>query len=337
MKTIKLKFVGFWPGFNYRSNIFTDILEKYFIVEISENPDYIICSVLGHPYEETNYDCVRIFYSGENSTPDFNIHDYAISYNEMQFADRYLRHPVYMMYLPYLRPAEQKHLNITNEILQNKTHFCNYIYGDGADREFRIQAFNLFNTYKKVMSPGIGLNNMPHISVIKSQDEKIAFQNTCKFSIAFDSISEPGFVTEKILHAFAARTVPVYFGDPHISNQFNPKSFINVSDFSDLNSALEKVIELDNNDSMYLEMLQEPAFITQEFVREKQTEFENFLVHIFEQETEKAYRRSRIAWPEMHKNRLIELNRIKKMNSIELLFYDFSKLLSRLKSKMVNN
>ena len=44
MKTIKIKYVGFWDGFNPENCPFTKmILDNYNVVE-SDNPDYIICS-----------------------------------------------------------------------------------------------------------------------------------------------------------------------------------------------------------------------------------------------------------------------------------------------------
>ena len=78
-KSISIKFIRFWPGFNETDNFIVDILNKYFDVNFSNNPDYVFCSVFGQPYEEVKYDCIRIHLNGENFTPDFNLHDYAIS------------------------------------------------------------------------------------------------------------------------------------------------------------------------------------------------------------------------------------------------------------------
>lgn len=48
--------------------------------------------------------------------------------------------------------------------------------------------------------------------------------------MAFESNCLAGFVTEKILHGFAAQTVPIYLGDPLIKNDFNSKAFIDCSE-----------------------------------------------------------------------------------------------------------
>ena len=74
MKTIKVKFVDFWKGFDPRNNFLMDILKQRYHIELSESPDYLIFSVFG--FTNLNYErCVKIFYTGENLTPDFNICD----------------------------------------------------------------------------------------------------------------------------------------------------------------------------------------------------------------------------------------------------------------------
>lgn len=318
MKEIKIKFIGFWPDFDYNNNFFTEILSLYYKVIISDKPDYLFCSVLGTPYEECNYDCVRIHYNGENYTPDFNIHDYGISFNEMELGDRHFRYPLYLVYYDYLKPAQKKHIGIEKSIIEDKPYFCNYIYG--VDRDYRIEAFETFSKYKKVYSPGIGNNNMPEHTLVRSQDDKVTFQKKCKFSIAFDSVCIPGFVTEKILHAYAAQTIPIYFGDPHVGLQFNKKSFIDVADYGyDLDKVIERIIEIDRNDDLFLEMLSEPAFINDNFIEVRQKEFENYLLKIFDQDLDKAYRRSRIAAPKLHDERLRFFNNVSKKNTFKVL------------------
>lgn len=47
METLKIKFLDFWGGFNYTDNFITDILKKKYILEFSDQPDYIFCSVFG--------------------------------------------------------------------------------------------------------------------------------------------------------------------------------------------------------------------------------------------------------------------------------------------------
>ena len=310
-KEIKIKFTGFWPGFNDQENFFTKVLHKHYNVIISDKPDYIFCSVVWPSYEECKYDGVRIHFNGENYTPDFNIHDYGISYNELSLGDRHLQYPLYLVSEKHLLLIPKKNLNIENDILKTKPYFCNYIYG--VSRDYREKAFEIFSRYKPVMSPGTGKNNLPDQPLVQTHDEKLDFLNKCKFTIAFDSTSLSGFATEKILHAFAGKTIPIYFGDPDIGKHFNKKAFIDVADYDfDLEKVLERIIEIDQDDELYLSILREPVFTDENYLSDKEKEFENFLLNIFEQDLEKSFRRSRVTEPKYHNDRLKEYNKLVK-------------------------
>jgi len=310
-KDIKIKFLGFWAGFDEENNFFTKVLKEKYNVIISDSPDYIFCSVLGEPYEECSYEGVRIHFNGENYIPDFNIHDYGISYSNLTLEDRHLQYPLYLVAEKPLLLASEKHLNIDSKILDERPYFCNFIYG--VSRDYRDKAFDVFSQYKPVMSPGSGRNNMPNHPLVKTFEEKLKFLEKCKFTIAFDSTSLPGFATEKIMHAFAAKTIPIYFGDPNIGQHFNKKSFIDVADYDyDLDRVLKRVMEIDQDDDLYLSILSQPVFKDENYISFKKEQFKSFLYHIFEQDLEEAYRRSRIAGPYFHNNRLKEYNELTK-------------------------
>jgi hypothetical protein len=57
-----------------------------------------------------------------------------------------------------------------------------------------------------------------------------------------------------------ARCLPIYWGDPTINEQFNPRSFLNRADFPSDEALIGKIIELDNDDAKYLEYLRQPYF-----------------------------------------------------------------------------
>lgn len=58
------------------------MLKERFEVVQCEDPDYIIYSGFG--YEHLHYDCIRIFFTGECQTPDFNECDYAIGVDKYE-------------------------------------------------------------------------------------------------------------------------------------------------------------------------------------------------------------------------------------------------------------
>jgi hypothetical protein len=89
---------------------------------------------------------------------------------------------------------------------------------------------------------------------------KREFQKDYKFSIAFENSRKEGYVTEKIIDAWAAGTIPIYWGNTQIANEFNPKAFINVFDFDSIDDCIKYVKKVDNDDELYLSMQREPIF-----------------------------------------------------------------------------
>ena len=89
---------------------------------------------------------------------------------------------------------------------------------------------------------------------------KIEFLKRYKFNIAFENASLPGYTTEKIVEPMAARCLPIYWGNPLIHREFNPKSFLNYFDFRDEAALIERIIELDRSDALYRQYVAEPYF-----------------------------------------------------------------------------
>jgi hypothetical protein len=292
LKTIKLKFVDFWEEFDTAQNMFTELLAEKYNIVISDEPDYIIYSVFG--FEHLKYEGIRIFYTGENIRPDFNTCDYAIAFDWLNFADRYIRFPLYLFGPVTLAEAAAKHV-FSHEDLVGKTEFCNYIYSNAQAHPARKSFFNLLSQYKQIDSGGKHLNNIGYLV-----DDKVDFQKKYKFSIAFENSSTSGYTTEKIVQAFAARTIPIYWGNPDIAQEFNTKSFINCHEYDSIIDVIKKVIELDTIDELYYEMLKEPILkdsISFETCNAANyLALSNFLQHIFDQEHNSAYRRQNFFW-----------------------------------------
>ena len=286
MKTIYLKFVDFWQEFNVVSNIFLDHLKKHYNVILSDNPDYVIYSVFGHEY--LKYDCIRIFYTCENIRPDFNLCDYAIAFDWMTFEDRYLRLPVYMLYQSDLEKAMAKHI-ISIDDLNKKYKFCNFVYSNMKAHTARTDLLELLNAYKKVDSGGKYLNNLGYRVI-----DKFKFQEDYKFSIAFENSPTSGYTTEKIIQAFAAKTVPIYWGNPVISREFNAKSFINCHEYDCFADVIKRIVEVGTNDDLYVHILKAPIYENINCTEiPSLASLGRFLDGIFSQETDRAFRRSK--------------------------------------------
>ncbi len=287
-KKIFIDFVGFWDGFKKEDNfVYRSLIKKYDVV-ISDNPDYIFCNMFGTPYEYMKYSGIRIFLSGENMSPDFNYVDYAIGFDPLSYGDRYLRYPEYL-WATGVERLQDRHI-FTMEDLKEKTCFCNFIFSHERDDEMRKVLFEELSKYKQVDSLGTYLNNDSSGQVIRWKEKRERLK-TYKFSIALESNDLAGFVTEKITDAFAGRTVPIYMGAPDAAKEINPKAFLNLADYENVDTLIDEIKRLDNDDEAYIAMLNEPVFVEENYVTSMEHKLDVFLSSIFEQDKEKAYRR----------------------------------------------
>ena len=286
MQEIKIQFCGFYSSFNPEENFILDILRKYYVVTVCDNPDFLFYSCFS--YEHLKYtNCVKIFFTDEAVTPDFNECDYAIGFDYLDFGKRYMRHNRYVerkniihdsmttdvikSFFPnsiysnnphYSKKEIELHYKTPNDL--TKRYFCNFIYSNdssGYGAALRIQFCKMLMRYKHVDCPGKILNNMKYAIIPRESNwvtGKYDFIKQYKFTIAFENCSMPGYVTEKIMQPLEVGSIPIYWGDPEISREFNTKAFINCHDFDNFDHVIEYVQYLDNNDDAYLEMVQQP-------------------------------------------------------------------------------
>ncbi len=258
-KKLKVAFTDFWHGNTaeeIKTNPIYQLLAQCYELELSECPDFLIYSCFGTRY--LKYNCTRIFYTGENVRPDFDQCDYAFSF-DYPVSERNYRLPLYFLYdqIDQLKGPAQG----TGRISSRK--FCNFLYSNKKAPE-RIEFFNLLNDYKRVDSGGKVLNNMGGRVA-----NKLEFLRAYKFTIAFENSSYPGYTTEKIAEALIANTIPIYWGNPLVGQDFNPDRFINCHDYKGFGAVIERVKEIDNNDALFHRYISAPAFangVDNEFV-----------------------------------------------------------------------
>ena len=307
MKTVKLYFTGFWEDFDNENNLFTRILRKrYDIVIDPVDPDFLICSPLGRPYEYMNYSCPRIMYTGEFISADFTAIDCFIGYDDIAFGDRAYRFPLFLYDVTQFtdKPLTEDE---ARDILKEKKYFCNYIFGHDTALGIREKILEALSSYKRVECAGRHRNNMPN-NLTFNMATKLPFMRECKFTISAESVCYPGYTSEKIGHAFQTHTIPIYFGDPDIDKDFNERAFLNYSRFPNIDALVDKVIEIDQNDDLYIEMLCQHRYHIADYEEMKFIGLENFLFHIFDQDKEEAYRRPRYYRSYWHETYLKEYN-----------------------------
>lgn len=288
LKTIKCWFVDFWEGFDIYNNYFIKSLRKYYNVVLdSEIPDLLFGSVFYTEKgpEAFHYSCVRIFYTGENLIPDFNIYDYAIGFDYIDYGDRYLRWPLYWFYQEDVDLARKKHLIYDIDRFMERNFCCRVVSGEKS--QYREQVFETINERKYVASGGKCKNNMPNGKCVENKRE---FLSKYKFNLAMENANSPGYVTEKIIQAWAAGCIPIYWGGGgKIKDEFNKEAYIDCSDFHTTAELIDYLEYLEHDKDALKKILSAPVFLHR--MSEADTALEAFLRNIVDKAEEDKIQR----------------------------------------------
>lgn len=287
-KLIKLAFVDFEPGFVPEKSLLYRILLRNYQIELSKEPDYLFYSHYGERH--LSYDCIRIYCSKEPVTPDFNFCDYAIGPDYLTLQDRYFRFPEYYFDRETFAQMSDK-TYFTSSNIRSKGSFCGFWYRKEEQTAERDLFFERIKEYKAPESAGPLHNTLEGVV-----SDKQAFLEKCKFSIAFESCSNPGYTSSVLMQAFAAQTIPIYWGNPLIGREFSTQAFVNCHDFRSWSEVIEAVRHIDQDDDLYLKMMRTPALAEPDRDIDRMEEhLLTFLSGIFDQPLERARRINRSA------------------------------------------
>jgi hypothetical protein len=249
---ISLNFSDCPPQFE---NFFIPILESKYQIRRDERPDFLIYALSGHRHRL--YNCIKIYVHHETYKPDWSQCDYAMlpisSPDPRQF---------HIPLFAFDRPAEPLLRGGEDwpKILASKTRFC-ALLSSYADRTVaaRINFFHALNRRRRVHSSGRGLNNTGFLA-LPGPAAKLEFLRPYRFTLAFENKDRPGWTTEKMYDPLAAHSIPVFWGDRHASQYFNPQSFINAYDFRSWEELADYVCHVDETPELFEKYLRATPF-----------------------------------------------------------------------------
>lgn len=259
----KLK-LGFTDTHEHLATFFYSVLSTRYDIEVdNESPEFLIFGDENFGQQNRKFrrkDVTKIFFTGENQRPEKYDCDYAISFDHNSKSWHY-RLPLFVIYMWALKHIHNTKYGINyifEPEIKEKTSFASFVVSN-PNSQPRVDFYNLLSQYKKIDSAGKLFKNVD--VDLSGEQAKIDFLSTRKFNICFESMSHPGYVTEKILHAFYAQTVPIYWGSPTIAADFNSEAFINVHRFSSFDKVVEFVTKVDEDDDLYNHLVTQPKFI----------------------------------------------------------------------------
>jgi hypothetical protein len=80
--------------------------------------------------------------------------------------------------------------------------------------------------------------------------------------ICFENCKQQYYMTEKITNAYLGGCIPIYWGCPQVKEILNEKAILLLEEHTPeaINALIEKIMELENNESLYEQMYNEPLF-----------------------------------------------------------------------------
>lgn len=267
-KTIKIYVTNFWGNFNLSDNFLKYIFDICFssweeVYEVGQ-ADIIITSVFPHtrsPYPEKT---IAIIW--ENIRPDYRFYRFSLSSDFDNYGGRNIRCPLWYAEIKW--SSECKRVNtsgggahgieplVTLEYLmtprlnfQKRRKFCSFIAGNPESH--RMLSVEALNAIAPVDIYG------PISGKIETRSKYVVLEDYV-FNLCFENSIFPGYYTEKLLQAWAAGTIPLYFSERYVEEDFNTKAFINKSNYKNLNDFINDVSRLYSDDLAMAKIWREP-------------------------------------------------------------------------------
>jgi hypothetical protein len=133
--------------------------------------------------------------------------------------------------------------------MSQKTKFCAMIAGNPEG--LRVNLYNSLSKYKQVDGYGNMFSNSLRTSKFEILPEY-------KFCLCPENSIYDGYITEKLIDAYAGGTVPIYSGDISVAEDFNYKTFLNYQETKNMGNFVEYVRGWDNNNEMYKYIYEKP-------------------------------------------------------------------------------
>jgi len=136
-----------------------------------------------------------------------------------------------------------------------KTGFVNAFVSGTFDQSDRLNYLKELMSYLEVHSYGKMLNNRCLMNDEGALTKRRIIAGY-KFSLAFENAISKDYVTEMLFDPLIEGSVPVYLGAPNIDDIVpGDNCYINVSSYSSIKALADYLVELDNDDSRYMEYL----------------------------------------------------------------------------------
>lgn len=240
-----LSFKFFWPSFDRTDNWFTKCLHEelysenieihsVFESKLSKLLRFGIFQILKKFRKKIGKSSRKVWFTGENVRPPFREgYDATISFDQDSYGGSNTFFP--LLYMETLFPTNESEVRRgvrvdapallkRREMTYGPKKFaCAFI---NNPHPIRLRAIEELKRHGDVEVFG-KYSGRPVVS-------KYEIARNFKFSLCFENDLFPGYLTEKLLDAYACETVPLYWGDLGSERHLNRDAFVNAKDFETL-------------------------------------------------------------------------------------------------------
>jgi hypothetical protein len=236
---IGIGFVDWYPGFDKDSKGILDLFDGAGLNvshTAAEDADVLVAGCYGNQLANTkslSEDKLVIFFSGENISPSYDIHDFSITTRSRNYCGKNVRYPQWLGELC---------------LRHGKIYFRDSVkfrQMDAKVRNFAISAVynNATPEREEMLSYLRNEFGNEHIHVFGSQRtgevDKLAILSRSVINLCFENSLGEGYVTEKLLHARMMGCKALYWGDSSYSKDFRDTDIFNTRDADSFQTVAE--------------------------------------------------------------------------------------------------
>ena len=240
---IRIAFTDFWPDFDPES-MFLPLMRRRTptglqVVAAEQQQDVLVYSVFGRQHERFREPGLRrVYYTGENYRPPLDQCDFAISFDHLDHP-KHIRMPQWRLIPSEVEAAlaidSFRRWGCTAEgpTVSARPRFCGWVASfPVAARRTLVQCIS--QGYQPIDCGGKDMNN-----VGGPVEDKLDFLRTRRFCFAAENAVDNGYCTEKLLHAYLAGCIPIYWGDPVVERDFNPDAMVVANHFATVQALVD--------------------------------------------------------------------------------------------------
>jgi hypothetical protein len=263
----KLCVVNFWEGAfdgDFFDFFFNACFDSVIYTNNPHDADLIITSVFGNVATDP---AKTLAYIGENIRPNFIGYNHSLSFDWDNYGGRNHRLPLWYSRLAWdgfeQKPRKDNMHNHGYEQLipiksltqgrkldiASKDKFCALIANNPEG--LRINLYNSLSKYKQVDGYGNMFNN-------PLRKSKFAILPEYKFCLCPENSIYDGYITEKLIDAYAGGCVPIYSGDLSVLRAFNINAFFNYQEKLSMERLVQAIKDYDTKDIWYEQMYIQP-------------------------------------------------------------------------------